>query len=209
MFYVSNHKFLYKKTRKKFYCTKKCVWYTLHMTKSLILAGGCFWCIEHDMREAEGVLTVTSGYSGGEMHNPTYENHMGHREVIEIEYDDTKTSYKKLLQYFIDHIDPTDTGGQFGDRGSSYMPGIFYNNDEEKEIAEQVLQELNNSGVYDIPSQVEILSRKKFYKAEEYHQQYSEKNPTQYSVYRKGSGREDFVNKTCQIREEKLIEWSE
>ena len=179
------------------------------MTKSLILAGGCFWCVEHDMREASGVLTVTSGYSGGESTSPTYENHTGHREVILVEYDDTKTTYKKLLQYFIDHIDPTDPSGQFADRGDSYTTAIFYETDQEKVIAEAVLQELDSSHVYTLPHAIVVLPRKEFYKAEEYHQNYAEKNPTHYSLYRNGSGREGFVNRTCAIREEKNIPWSE
>lgn len=191
------------------YSYEKCVWYTFYMTKSLILAGGCFWCVEHDMRKAKGIISVVSGYAGGESINPTYENHKGHREVILVEYDTEITTYKKLLQHFIDHIDPTDTGGQFGDRGESYTTAIYYENEEEKSVAENVLKELNDSRVYEIPSVVEILARKAFYKAEEYHQEYSEKNPLRYSMYRQGSGREDFVNKTCQIREEKHIAWSE
>ncbi len=179
------------------------------MISSLILAGGCFWCVEHDLHEAEGVVSVTSGYSGGESASPTYENHSGHKEVVLVEYDDEKTTYKKVLQFFIDHIDPTDDGGQFGDRGQSYTTAIFYANDEEKNIAESVLKELNESHVYDRPSQVEVLARTAFYKAEDYHQNYAEKNPLRYSMYRTGSGREDFVNKTCQIREEKKINWKE
>ncbi len=179
------------------------------MTKSLILAGGCFWCVEHDMHEAQGVLSVTSGYSGGETTSPTYENHSGHKEAILVEYDDTRTTYKKLLQFFIDHIDPTDAGGQFADRGTSYESGIFYETDEEKMIAESVIAELNESHVYDAPAIVQVLLRKIFYKAEEYHQNYAEKNPLRYSMYRQGSGREDFVNRTCQIREEKNIPWKE
>lgn len=177
--------------------------------KKVLLAGGCFWCVEHDVRKARGVLSVTSGYSGGESTNPTYEQHSGHREVVEVLYDDTETSYKKLLQFFIDHIDPTDNGGQFGDRGESYKTAIFYENDVEKEIAKQVLEELNESHIYSVPAQVEMLPQKPFYKAEEYHQAYSEKNPTHYNLYRVGSGREGFVNRTCQIREEKKIEWKE
>ena len=179
------------------------------MTESLILAGGCFWCVEHDLHEASGVLSVTSGYSGGETTNPTYENHSGHKEVVLVEYEDTKTSYKKLLQFFIDHIDPTDNGGQFADRGTSYKSGIFYENEEEKTIAENVIRELNDSKIYDSPSSVEILERKPFYKAEDYHQNYADKNPAHYAMYRSGSGRESFVNTTCQIRDEKHIMWSE
>ena len=179
------------------------------MIKSIILAGGCFWCVEHDLRDAMGVISVTSGYSGGDSTDPTYENHGDHREVVLVEYYDTKTTYKKLLQFFIDHIDPTDDGGQFGDRGESYKSGIYYENEIEKNIAEGVLKELNESYVYDKPSKVEILQRKEFYKAEEYHQNYAEKNSFHYSIYRQGSGREGFVNQTCAIREEKHINWSE
>lgn len=178
------------------------------MTKSLILAGGCFWCVEHDLKEAEGVLSVTSGYSGGESASPTYENHTGHREVALVEYNNEKTSYKKLLQFFIDHIDPTDDGGQFADRGASYKIAIYYENEEERTITEGVLKELDDSHVYDKPHAVEILPRKLFYKAEEYHQNYAEKNPAQYAMYRAGSGREEFVQRTCQIREEKHIQWN-
>lgn len=177
------------------------------MTKSLLLAGGCFWCVEHDLREAEGVIEVTSGYSGGNTDNPTYENHIGHQEVVLVEYDDAQTTYKKLLQFFIDHIDPTDIGGQFGDRGEGYQTAIYYENDEEKIIAEDVLQELNESQVYSKPSVVNILPRRRFYRAEEYHQRYADKNPAKYMLYRKGSGREDFVNQTCAIRQEKKITW--
>ena len=181
----------------------------VHMTKSLILAGGCFWCVEHDLRGAEGVISVTSGYSGGESTNPTYENHTGHREVVLVEYDDTKTSFKKLVQFFLDHIDPTDDGGQFADRGESYKTGIFFETEEEKQIAEALLTELDESHVYDSKVNVEVLPRKTFYKAEEYHQDYAEKNPMHYSIYRQGSGRERFVQKTCAIRDEKHIPWKD
>lgn len=179
------------------------------MTKSLILAGGCFWCVEHDFHYATGVTYVTSGYSGGSIDNPSYENHADHREVVLIEYDDEKTSYKKLLQFFIDHIDPTDGDGQFYDRGQSYKTAIFYENEEEKNTAESVLKELDESGVYDKKSTVEILPRKEFYKAEEYHQNYAEKNPLRFNSYKEGSGRVQFVNRTCAIREEKNINWKE
>jgi methionine-S-sulfoxide reductase len=179
------------------------------MTKSLILAGGCFWCVEHDLKEAPGVIAVTSGYSGGETNNPSYENHTGHREVVLVEFDSDKTTYKKVLQFFIDHIDPTDDGGQFADRGESYKTAIYYENDEEKVIAESILRELDDSHVYDKPHAVELLERKPFYKAEEYHQDYANKNPAHYEMYRTGSGRAEFVNRTCQIREERNISWKE
>jgi methionine-S-sulfoxide reductase len=179
------------------------------MTRSLILAGGCFWCVEHDLREASGVITVTSGYSGGESDTSTYENHTGHREVVFVEYDSAKVTYKKLLQFFIDHIDPTDEGGQFADRGTSYRTAMFYENDSEKNDCEAVLNELNESHVYQVNARVDVLPRMPFYKAEEYHQGYAEKNPVHYSLYRNGSGREAFVNRTCQIREEKKVFWKD
>lgn len=179
------------------------------MEKSLILAGGCFWCVEHDLRQAHGVVSVTSGYLGGETDSPSYENHAGHREAVFVEYDEGQTSFKKLVQFFLDHIDPTDAEGQFGDRGESYKTAIYYEGEEEKAIAEQLLDELNGSNIYDKKVTVEILSRKPFYNAEEYHQNYAEKNPIRYGLYREGSGRGSFVEKTCRIREEKHIPWKD
>lgn len=179
------------------------------MTKTLILAGGCFWCVEHDMRQVAGVISVTSGYSGGESFNPTYEDHEGHREVVLVEYNSTQTTYKKLLQYFIDHINPTDNEGQFDDKGESYKPAIFCENEEERDVAKSVIEELNKSGIYKSPSVVDILLRKLFYKAEEYHQNYAEKNETQYGLYRLKSGRGDFIQNTADLRHEKHIMWTE
>lgn len=161
------------------------------------------------MRQAHGVISAVSGYSGGDVGSPSYTEHEGHREVVLVEYDATQVSYKKLLQYFIDHIDPTDKEGQFADRGESYRPAIFCENEEERDIAKSVVGELSASGIYTLPVVVDILLRKVFYKAEEYHQNYAEKNETQYGLYRLASGREDFVQNTCEVREEKHIHWSE
>lgn len=177
------------------------------MTKTLMLAGGCFWCVEHDLRHAAGVIDVVSGYAGGIGDTPTYEHHEGFREVVLVSYDAAQTSYKKLLQYFIDHIDPTDDGGQFADRGESYTTAIYYENEEEQEIATGVLEELDLSGVYDMENCIALLPRTQFFKGEEYHQNYAEKNPAHYALYREGSGREGFVTRTCALREEKHIAW--
>jgi len=174
-----------------------------------IFGGGCFWCVEHDFHEAEGVISVVSGYGGGTTPNPTYMNHQDHREVVEVEYDPSKTNFKKLTQFFLDHIDPTDPGGQFYDRGGAYKTAIYYSTPEEKEIALSLLKEVDDAHVYDRPTSVEVLPKTTFYKAEEYHQDYAAKNPEHYARYRKGSGREDFVNRTCAIREEKHIAWKE
>lgn len=179
--------------------------------KTAIFAGGCFWCVEHDLRKATGVIDVYSGYTGDTKETANYytvaSHKTQHREAILVEYDEAKTNFKKLTQFFLDHIDPTDTGGQFGDRGLSYKTAIYFKNDEEKKIAEALLKELDESKVYDQKSSVDILEEKEFFKAEEEHQNYAEKNPLHYSLYRQGSGRESFVNKTCQIRDEKKINW--
>ncbi len=181
------------------------------MAKSLLLAGGCFWCVEHDLQTADGVTSVVSGYVGSDagLQVPTYENHKGYKEAVLVEYDEQITTYKKILQFFIDHIDPTDDGGQFGDRGDSYTTAIYYHDEEERLVAILVLKELDESHIYESLSKIKLLPRAHFYEAEEYHQKYADKNPLRYDLYRKGSGREDFVAKTCRIREEKKINWKE
>lgn len=166
-------------------------------TKSLIVAGGCFWCIEAHMKLADGVVDATSGYSGGESENPTYENYArgGHREVVEVVYDPKVTSFKELVQYYLKDIDPTDGSGSFGDRGAGYAPAVFYETDEEKAIAKEVLQKLEESKLFREPLKVDVLPRKPFWPAEVYHQDYAEKKPMQYGMYHKMSGREGFVEK--------------
>jgi methionine-S-sulfoxide reductase len=184
--------------------------YYSNMNK-VIFAGGCFWCVEHDLREAPGVIDVISGYTGGSEATATYEQVSSHttehREVVEVHYDPAQTSFKKLTQFFLDHIDPIDMGGQFGDRGTSYETAIYYSTSQEKEVAEALLRELDESGIYEKPHAVQVLKAMPFYKAEDYHQNYAEKNREHYALYRKGSGREDFVNRTCAIRDEKHIKW--
>lgn len=184
------------------------------MNKTAIFAGGCFWCVEHDLREIPGVVTVTSGYSGGHTENPTYaqvcSETTGHREAVEVVYDPDQVSFKKLCQFFLDHIDPTDAGGQFFDRGESYKTAIFYGDDEEKTIAESLLKELEESGLYEGKKiVVDILPKKPFYVAEDYHQNYSEKNPMHYGAYAQGSGRVQFVAQTCEVRDQKKITWKD
>jgi peptide methionine sulfoxide reductase msrA/msrB len=175
-----------------------------------IFAGGCFWCTEHDLKELPGVIDAVSGYSGGETANPDYYNHGDHRESVQVTYDSNKINFKKLCQFFLDHIDPTDAGGQFYDRGESYKTAIFYKNDEEKAVTENLIQELQDSGLY--PNEtiaVQILPEKIFYKAEEYHQSYASKNPDHYGAYAKGSGRVQFVAQTCAVRDQKKINWKD
>lgn len=182
-------------------------------TATAVLAGGCFWCVEHDLRGLVGVLDVVSGYSGGSKKDPTYSDVVsettGHKEAVLVTYDPSVLSYRHLLQFLIDHIDPTDADGQFADRGESYAPAIFYAMPEEREIAEDVLAELDASGIYNKLSVVELLPRASFYAAEEEHQRFAEKRPLQYGMYHAGSGREAFVANTCKIREDKRIPWKQ
>lgn len=163
--------------------------------ETAVLAGGCFWCVEADLEKLDGVPEVVSGYSGGENENPTYENYAqgGHREVVKAYYDPGKISYRQLLTYFIKHIDPTDGEGSFGDRGEQYSPAIYYENEEDKRIAREVLQEMEDGNVYKEPLQVPVLERGEFWKAEDYHQDYYKKSSLKYKFYRKASGRDAFI----------------
>lgn len=178
--------------------------------KQVIFAGGCFWCVEHDLRAIPGVVNAVSGYSGGDTAGPTYSDHGNHREAVQVMYDETIVSFKKLCQFFLDHIDPTDAGGQFYDRGESYKTAIYYKNDDEKGIAESLILELQESGLY--PNEtiaVQVLPETVFYPAEAYHQDYAHQNPAHYESYAKGSGRVQFVAQTCAVRDQKKINWKE
>lgn len=162
-----------------------------------IFAGGCFWCMEGPFEELAGVLSVTSGYSGGKTANPTYEDYAaaGHVEVVEIIYDPALVSYARLLDVYWHQVDPTDPGGQFVDRGHAYTTAIFYTSEEQKERAHQAMAELGKRGVYDRPIVTPIEPAPPFYPAEEYHQDYYKKNPLRYKYYRDGSGRDDYLDR--------------
>ncbi len=167
------------------------------MTQSLAtFAGGCFWCMVKPFHRYEGVLSVVSGYTGGEIANPSYEqvctNTTGHREAVQITFDDAIISYRELLDIFWRQIDPTDSGGQFFDRGESYQTAIYYHSDEQLELAEQSKSELEALNKFGRPIATDILPAKPFYAAEEGHQDYYMKNPTHYNRYATGSGRERF-----------------
>jgi len=165
-------------------------------------AGGCFWCIESDFEKVDGVVEVISGYTGGHKENPTYESvssgESGHVEAVQVHYDPSKVTYKAILDIFWRHIDPTDPGGQFADRGSQYRTAIFYHNKEQKVLAEQSKEELNTMGKFEKPVVTEIVQFSKFHRAEEYHQDYSKKNPIKYKYYRFNSGRDKFLTKAWQ-----------
>lgn len=162
-------------------------------------AGGCFWCTEADFEKLPGVVKVISGYTGGEKEKPTYEEvssgGTGHLEAIQIYYDPFKISYEELLDYFWKHIDPTDEGGQFVDRGSQYRSAIFYHDEDQKRLAEKSKEQLERSERFDKPVVTEIIKFNKFYEAEEYHQDYYKKHHLKYSFYRQGSGRDQFLDK--------------
>lgn len=160
-------------------------------------AGGCFWCTEADFEKLAGVEKVISGYTGGTGNNPTYKNYAqgGYIEAVQVYYDPVKLTYEQLLNYFWRHIDPTDAGGQFVDRGPQYRSAIFYHNEEQLKIAEQSKQILDKSRKFNKPVATEIIKFTKFYPAEDYHQGYSKKNPIRYKYYRHESGRDQTVKR--------------
>ncbi len=162
-------------------------------------AGGCFWCTESDFEKFDGVVEVISGYVGGRTQNPTYKEvsagGTGHAEAIRVLYDPQKITYDELLDIFWQHVDPTDPGGQFVDRGSQYRPAIFYHDDDQKRLAEESKRKLETSGRFDKSIATEIVPVSEFYEAEDYHQDYYKKNPLRYKYYRYNSGRDQFLKK--------------
>jgi methionine-S-sulfoxide reductase len=156
-------------------------------------AGGCFWCVEKDFEHVKGVSHAVSGYTGGQLKNPTYRNHGKHVEAVQIFYDPTQVSYKELLDVFWRSTDPTDAGGQFCDRGHSYSNVIFANDEKQLEIAKASKAEIEKSKPFDAPIITPILMANEFTDAEDYHQDYYKKNPIRYKGYRFGCGRDGHV----------------
>jgi peptide methionine sulfoxide reductase msrA/msrB len=165
--------------------------------RTATFAGGCFWCTEADFEKVPGVVKVISGYAGGQKKNPTYEEvssgTTGHVEAVQVYYDPSKVTYQQLLDYFWRHIDPTDGGGQFVDRGFQYRSVIFYQDEEQMRLAQKSKEALDHSGRFKKPVVTEIVKFTNFYPAEEYHQDYYKKNPLRYRYYRYGSGRDQFL----------------
>lgn len=161
-------------------------------------AGGCFWCMVHPFDQLPGIIKVESGYSGGHVENPTYEDvksqTSGHYEVVQITFNPERFSYKQLLELYWPQIDPTDDGGQFQDRGDSYRTAIFYHNEEQKRLAEESKQAVADSGRFKKPIVTKILPASTFYRAEEYHQDFYKKKPEEYKQDRKQSGRDEFID---------------
>jgi len=162
-------------------------------------AGGCFWCMESPFEKLDGVIHVVSGYTGGHKENPKYKEvsagGTGHVEAIQILYDPSKIKYSELLDVFWRQVDPTDPGGQFVDRGEQYVTAIFYHNEEQRASAKKSKEALAKSGIYEKPVVTKIRKASKFYKAEDYHQDYHEKNPLRYKLYRFHSGRDKYLKK--------------
>ncbi|MFA0439494.1 methionine sulfoxide reductase [Vibrio sp. 10N.286.49.C2] len=167
-------------------------------TEVATLAGGCFWCTESDLEKLPGVLTVVSGYAGGDVANPTYRQvssgKSGHIEVIQVTYDSDAVSYEEVLDQFFRHIDPTDSKGSFVDRGPQYRPAIFYHNDEQLKIAESFMADIESLGIYKKPLATELIAYTKFWPAEEYHQDYYKKSSLKYKYYRYNSGRDQYLD---------------
>lgn len=172
------------------------------MTQSTIqkatFAGGCFWCMVKPFIEWPGIQSVLSGYMGGHIENPTYEQvktgESGHTEVVEITYDSSLFSYEQLLELYWQQVDPTDDEGQFQDRGSNYRAVIFYHSEEQQQLAEASKLALAQSGRFKVPIVTPILPAETFYIAEDYHQDFYKKNPKEYKQDRAGSGRDTFLD---------------
>jgi peptide methionine sulfoxide reductase msrA/msrB len=162
-------------------------------------AGGCFWCMEASFEKVEGAVEVISGYTGGDQENPTYQEvssgETGYREAVEVTYNPDKVSYKDLLRVYWRQIDPTDSGGQFADRGNQYTTAIYYHNQSQKEAALESKKNLENSEKFEKQVVTEIKAAKKFYKAEKHHQNYYQKNPLKYKSYKFFSGRQPFLKR--------------
>ncbi|NJM66958.1 MAG: peptide-methionine (S)-S-oxide reductase MsrA [Acaryochloris sp. RU_4_1] len=162
-------------------------------------AGGCFWCMEKPFDALEGVVSTTSGYTGGTKANPTYKavssGKTGHAESVQVEYDPSQVSYEQLLAVFWHNVDPLDAGGQFCDRGTQYRTNIFYHSDKQKSLAEQSKAALNQSGRFATPIVTEIVPAGTFYPAEDYHQNYYQTNANLYRFYRFRCGRDQRLAK--------------
>ena len=159
-------------------------------TEIATFAGGCFWCVESDFEHVDGVISAVSGYTGGELENPTYRNHGQHIEAVQITFDPAKVSYKKLVEIFWRSIDPVDAGGQFCDRGHSYTTAIFTNSAEQLEIAQNSKADIDASGMLPKKIATDIREASHWTDAEGYHQDYYKKNPVRYKFYRYNCGRD-------------------
>ena len=178
--------------------------------EEVILAGGCFWCLEHDLESLEGINSVKSGYSGGDLQNPTYKNHAGHQEAVLVDYDSKSVNLPEILRLYLRNVDPLDGEGQFCDRGDSYRPVIFFNDSKEENEAKNAL--LNASKELGVPLDnisVELKSKNQFWLAENYHQNFADRNELKYKLYRFSCGRDQKLENLWGDKARSLDLWSE
>jgi len=176
----------------------------------IVLAGGCFWCLEHDLEYVKGVDFVKSGYSGGELNNPSYENHNGHQEVVLVNYDPKIISLDAILRLYLRNIDPLDGKGQFCDRGDSYRPVIFYQDSLQENKSKDAL--ISASRELKVPIEevkVEIKSKNKFWLAEDYHQNFADNNEFKYKFYRYSCGRDKRLDQLWGDNSRTSNQWTE
>tara|TARA_Y100000589_G_scaffold323020_1_gene356918 strand:+ start:11115 stop:11729 length:615 start_codon:yes stop_codon:yes gene_type:complete len=179
------------------------------LAEDIVLGGGCFWCLEHDLESLQGVESVVSGYSGGDLINPSYENHEGHQEVVLVKYDTEVVDVDEILRLYFRNIDPLDREGQFCDRGDSYRPIIFYQNEEENNKSKIALisasKELN---VIPENIKVELKERGEFWVAEDYHQDFANNNELKYKFYRFACGRDKRLDQLWGMNARSSNKWS-
>jgi len=180
--------------------------------REAIFAGGCFWCMEAAFELMPGVIEAISGYTGGTVKNPTYEQvstgTTGHLEAVLVRYDPARTTYEELLDLFWRNVNPTDAGGQFIDRGTQYNTAIFYLNEEQRTIAEGSKGKLESAGVFEEPIVTQILPAETFYPAEAYHQDYHKTYLAQYKAYSTASGREAYLDKMWEGQDDTSLDRS-
>ena len=178
--------------------------------EEVILAGGCFWCLEHDLESLNGINSVVSGYSGGDLKNPTYKNHDGHQEVVLVSFDSQVVNLSEILRLYFRNIDPLDGGGQFCDRGDSYRPVIFFDNsNEEKEVNEALISASKELGVPLENIFVDLKPKGQFWIAEDYHQNFANRNALKYKLYRFSCGRDQKLDKLWGDNARSENVWSE
>ena len=174
-----------------------------------VLAGGCFWCLEHDLENLHGVYSVESGYTGGDLSNPTYKNHKGHQEAVIVYFDPTEISYKKILRAYWRNVDPLDGGGQFCDQGEAYQPVIFTSGvNQQNEAIQSKDDAAKELGKPITNLKIKILDANKFWLAEDYHQNFAERNNLKYNFYRYSCGRDARLDELWGERSKTADEWN-
>jgi len=182
--------------------------------QTMVVAGGCFWCVESDLEKVFGVIEVVSGYSGGETDSPAYSNYVkgGHREVVEVTYDANKVSFEDILIVTMKTTDPTDDDGSFADRGDGYSAAFYYENDEQKKIIDDLINEVDKFGPYDKPLAIDVEKYGKFWVAEDFHQNYYKGTVSKlkYKYYRTASGRDRLIEKYWEVNDHSpTLSWRE